>query len=210
MPLPAQNLAPELARLRTELGDHVAVGDLIEAAEAVLRTLEGDITPADLRLHQEVTDLAHFIEEARRDIAAIRPDEIRDRLPAAKDELDAVVAATEAATSVFLGVAETITEVSEKVDEDVAEVLRQLATDIYEASSFQDITGQRISKVVKTMHQIEERVAGMVRLLEGSGIEPAPAPVVEENEDLKLLNGPQLAGVGNSQDDIDALLASFD
>ncbi len=210
MSLPAQNLAPELARLRTELGDHVAVGDLIEAAEAVLRTLEGDITPADLRLHREINDLAHFIEEARRDIAAIRPDEIRDRLPAAKDELDAVVAATEAATSVFLNVAETISDVSEKVDEEVAQVLRQLATDIYEASSFQDITGQRISKVVKTMHQIEERVAGMVRLMEGAGIE-APAPdSADADEDRKLLNGPQLNGGGNSQDDIDALLASFD
>ncbi len=209
MSLPAQNLAPELARLRAELGDHVAVGDLIEAAEAVLRTLEGDITPADLRLHREVNDLAHFIEEARRDIASIRPDEIRSRLPAAKDELDAVVSATEAATSVFLGVAETITEVSEKVDEEVAQVLRQLATDIYEASSFQDITGQRIAKVVKTMHQIEERVAGMVRLMEGAGIDPlteAPA----DDDDLKLLNGPQLNGSGNSQSDIDALLASFD
>lgn len=77
---------------------------------------------------------------------------------------------------------------------------------IFEACSFQDITGQRIQKVVGTLTYIEDRISG---LLDTHGVTTAEEAVVDDEEDVSgdeaLLNGPQLAGEGNDQDDIDAM-----
>jgi chemotaxis protein CheZ len=80
---------------------------------------------------------------------------------------------------------------------------------IFEACNFQDLTGQRISKVMTTMKFIENRITAMMDIW--GGVDEikahAPAKVDERGEDEKLLNGPKLDGdVGHaSQDDIDAL-----
>ncbi len=90
------------------------------------------------------------------------------------------------------------------------------ATRIYEACGFQDITGQRVTKVVKTLKDIEERIDALVAAF-GSEIEKVKAeqPEPEEKEEKKdsdedLLHGPQLAKDAKSQAEVDALLARFD
>lgn len=205
----AQALVSRLDALRGEMGETVAMAELVAATEQVVATLEGDLSGTELSLRRELAELAKFIEDTRREVAAIRSDDIRSRLPQAKDELDAVVAATEQAAGTFLGAAEQISDLAEKMDASTGDILRNIATSIYEASSFQDITGQRISKVIKAIRHIEERIGVLAHLADG---EPSPPPVeeVHEDPDAKLLHGPQLEGQGNSQAEIDALLASFD
>ncbi len=93
-------------------------------------------------------------------------------------------------------------------------------TRIYEACSFQDITGQRISKVVTVLQNVETRVDALLTAFgteagtAASGTEvSAEAPVTTESSadsEKDLLSGPQGPGAGNSQEEIDALLASFD
>ena len=79
---------------------------------------------------------------------------------------------------------------------------------IFEACSFQDITGQRISKVVETLQLIEARVQ---RLTSAIGIETEADSDGEELDAAEarrkalMLNGPQLDGEGVNQDDVDAL-----
>ncbi len=88
-----------------------------------------------------------------------------------------------------------------------AQVLRDVTTRIYEACSFQDITGQRITKVVGTLKTIEAKVAHILHVFAGHATaDPRPPPVQEGS----LLNGPQLPAQAMGQSDIDALLASFD
>jgi len=206
----AQALVRRLDALRGEMGETVPMAELVAATEQVVATLEGDLSGGELALRQELADLARFIEDTRREVAAIRSDDIRARLPQAKDELDAVVAATEQAAGTFLGAAEQLSDLAEKLEAATGDILRDIATSIYEASSFQDITGQRISKVIKAIRHIEDRIGALAHLADGSA---PPAPAVEEasdDPDAKLLHGPQLAGQGNSQAEIDALLASFD
>jgi chemotaxis protein CheZ len=80
-------------------------------------------------------------------------------------------------------------------------------TSIYEACSFQDITGQRITKVVNTLKVIEQRVDQMIGSASGAGyVASVPLPVEEPTGDQALLNGPQLPGKGRTQEEIDALL----
>jgi chemotaxis protein CheZ len=84
---------------------------------------------------------------------------------------------------------------------------------IFEACGFQDLTGQRISKIVTTLQHIEERIAKITAIF-GEHFQSI-APAVDEDtdnmsEEEKLKNGPQLPANANDQADIDALLASFD
>lgn len=97
-----------------------------------------------------------------------------------------------------------------------AEAYQQLVNDkvmvIFGACSFQDITGQRISKVVETLEHIESRVSHFASAI---GAEDTELPSSEREDKRKkrkkrkndlILNGPAMDGKGVSQDDIDALL----
>ena len=80
-------------------------------------------------------------------------------------------------------------------------------TEVLTACSFQDITGQRTTKVVNTLQYIEQRVSSMIEIWGVQGGTPAPAPArdAEDNRpDAHLMNGPAADG-GPSQADVDAL-----
>ena len=79
---------------------------------------------------------------------------------------------------------------------------------IYEACNFQDLTGQRISKVVKTLAFVEERVANMMAIWGEAELATLPLPPSIEKQDEGLdLHGPAQAGASDSvsQADIDKL-----
>jgi chemotaxis protein CheZ len=93
---------------------------------------------------------------------------------------------------------------------EVAAPLGDIVIKVYEACGFQDITGQRISKVVKALHHIEGKIEALLAVFGADLSEPAAAEAPASG-DASLLNGPALpSAAGNSQADIDALLASFD
>lgn len=206
------SLADRLAEIRRQHGDAVSIDDVADIVASRMQTIEGDLAVSDLRLRNELNELLDFIRRARAEIAALQPQEISERqIPTATDELDAVVHATEAATGVFLDAAEELETMSAEFSGSAAERLSGIATRIYEASNFQDITGQRISKVVSTLRDIEARVYRMSLIDGGSPDGASPrAPHARDNGERDLLNGPALPGAANSQEDIDALLASFD
>ena len=69
----------------------------------------------------------------------------------------------------------------------------------------QDITGQRVSKIVKSISYVEERVTALREIWGDDELAKVELAVVELTEDEKLLNGPQLKTAAISQDEIDAL-----
>ena len=159
------------------------------------------------RLFDELENLARFIESAKRDIAALHPDEIRQKhLPNATDELDAIVASTAEATGGILDAAEKLTTIATAVGGGHGDQITEQVTRIFEACSFQDITGQRITKVVKTLKHIEAKVGDLVQAFGGAptGAEGKPLDPAVTGE-AALLNGPQLPKDAASQSDIDAL-----
>ena len=204
-------LRSRVDELCAELGESVPVREIGGIVASLLETVEGDLTPADLAVQQEMQHLLDLIQRARTEVVEIGSPEIRDRhIPVANDELDAVVVETEAAADAFLSAAEQLEAMAEQADGDSGDRLTDIATSIYEASGFQDITGQRIAKVVGALQQIEHRVLRMSRLMQG---EPVPDDEPRRNDartDADLLNGPALTEGAASQEDIDALLASFD
>jgi chemotaxis protein CheZ len=188
--------------------------EIEKVVQSVVATLRGDMTAHELSLYAELEGLSRFIRHAKAEIAALRPDEIQDKhLPTAADELDAIVGSTEQATNVILDSVEKIEKASTSLEGESKDAIGTAITDIYEACNFQDITGQRINKVVRTLKQIEEKVAGLVKAFgdeidRAAGVAQTHAAAPAADADKALLNGPQLPGNANSQADIDALFGS--
>ena len=91
----------------------------------------------------------------------------------------------------------------------LSEEISERVVSIFEACNFQDLTGQRISKVMTTMKFIENHIIIMMDIWGGVDAIKAHAPaIIDEREgDARLLNGPKLDGDAGhaSQNDIDAL-----
>jgi chemotaxis protein CheZ len=196
-----------LLRARYPEADPDMVADVVRA---VLSTLHGDLSAKETALLAEVESLGGMIEAAKAEIAALRVDDITDsHIPSATDELDAIVAHTAAATDAILESCETLDKLTGMLAGEAATRLQDATTRIYEACSFQDITGQRITKVVGTLKTIEAKVAQIVGTFGSRRTEPAHAEPSAPAEGA-LLNGPQLPTSAMDQSDIDRLLASFD
>jgi chemotaxis protein CheZ len=209
-------LTNHLTVLREQHGESVRVEDIVSVVESMMATMKGDLTAADLELYGELEALAVYIHAAKADIAALRPDQVKDEvLPNASDELDAIVAATETATNTIMDAAEKLEGLMDKVDEDQSNVIMNVTSEIYEACGFQDITGQRITKIVKALQDIEVKIDALVQAF-GTEIENYKNQSPQEEDvgavltDEDLLNGPQLQEKAQTQEEIDALMASFD
>lgn len=183
--------------------------EVMEIIGSVLGTIDKDSEETS-KLHKELTTLAAYIENMRSELAQLRSIEIsHNHIPTATDELDAVVGETAKATGKIMDACEQIEKIAGDVAAPAGPELSNTVTAIYEACSFQDITGQRITKVVKTLKHIEAKVAEIISAF-GHAQTLAGGVTAPKEEKAGLLNGPQLKGPATSQEEIDKLLASFD
>ena len=200
-------LADRLATIRSRYA--ASDPDMVaEVVRAVLATMTGDLTVKETSLLTEVESLGRTIAAAKAEIAALRMDDITvSDIPFATDELDAIIEHTASATHAILESCEMLDAVGEHLDGEPATKLQDATTRIYEACGFQDITGQRITKVVNTLKIIENKVGQLVQTFGDGGRE---AEVVAVQGEAVLENGPQLPTMAMDQSDIDKLLASFE
>ncbi len=169
------------------------------------------------QIQVELADISGRIKATKMEMAALRhPLAGDDKFQQASEELTAVVSATEAATNGIMACAEELEEIISELKASMPEGyqadrvndMSEVIIRIYEACNFQDLTGQRITKVVRALSFIEERVDAMIGLWNRRELEAMPLPPTVTKMDGSLeLHGPAEQGVtGNiSQDDIDAL-----
>ncbi len=167
------------------------------------------------QLKQEFDALSRYMQRVRQEIAAIdRPADEEHNFNSTGEQLDAIVKATEEATNSIMEAMESNEDAVGKLrgkisDPDLVALLDQITTngnEVFKACSFQDITGQRVNKVVKSITYVEARVDALVTLWGKDQL--AEVDVVADQEktaEEKMLSGPQSAGKGLSQDDIDNL-----
>ena len=168
-------------------------------------------------LKKELVGLFKYIQRVRQEIAAIdHPADESNDFDSMAEQLDAIVHATEVATDTIMGAIERNADIVRDLRQqtkDPAQLalldrIEQNGNTVFEACSFQDITGQRITKVVKSVTYVEARVDALVDIWGKAEVEKIEvAPEKEKTEDEKLLNGPQLKKDALAQTDIDALLA---
>ncbi|MDP3547092.1 MAG: protein phosphatase CheZ, partial [Phreatobacter sp.] len=130
------------------------------------------------------------------------------RIPAAGMELDAIVKATEKATDTIMGAAEELMAADASDPAAYKAMVDERMLLIFEACSFQDITGQRVAKVIETLKHIEARVSRFAEAINAADAEGYLTEEEKRREERKLkniLHGPQLSGEGVDQNDVDAL-----
>lgn len=166
------------------------------------------------QVYNELLGLKQIIDQARADLRATNAGDISaQHIPSATDELDAIVKSTEVATMTIFNACEGMEKIMPGLDEHHRNKIQDEVTRIYEACSFQDLTGQRITKIVRSLRDIETKVNAILDVVHdriSDGDLSSSAPKDDRQGDALLMNGPQLPGQGISQDDIDKLLADFD
>jgi chemotaxis protein CheZ len=207
----------ETARGRWFLGEHMRrnrqadtrlVLKAIEQLESSLR--ERPSVHGTERMRLGLVDMANAITRTKTEIASIKPAEDREgRIGIATDELDAIVRTTEKATSEILAAVERIQEIAwtlreQGADPAVCDLLDAQAAEAYTACSFQDLTGQRVRRVVKVMRFLESRIDAMIDILR---ISEHDAPEAEAESEAPLVHGPARPGEGLRQSEIDDLIA---
>ncbi len=161
--------------------------------------------------------ISGYIRASREEIKALRQgDSDEASFTTAADELEEIVSEATRATNTIMSAAESVEDIAGKIpDPEIAARLRDEATRVYEACTFQDITGQRIAKVVRTLQSIEKRVNTLALVCGadfaegGQTADDAKARNDKRTGDEKLLNGPALSSGAKTQDEIDALFDSL-
>ena len=189
----------------------------IAAAHALLQSYRAQIEQAE-KLKVELDLIHDAINRTKREIAVLHGKSFSgDEMAKVNGELGAVVGGTEEATQQILEAAEAIDQAASaltKVNSPeqqtmLTEEIQERVISIFEACNFQDLTGQRINKVMNTMKFIEHHINTMMDIWGGvDAIKAHAPPIVDTREgDDKLLNGPKLDDDPGhaSQDDIDAL-----
>jgi chemotaxis protein CheZ len=191
----------------------LSLDDVMVLAQRMAETLDDTVARVDTLLHDEFKSIVGEIASLRREISSFRPGQMRfEKIPEAGLELDAVVESTENATTAIMEAAEII--MAADVSDPVA--FKALVDDkmmlIFEACSFQDITGQRIRKVVKTLNWIEERLGSLAARLKLGDDDGPPEPETEDERRMRelILHGPQMDGEGVSQDFVDDVFSAND
>ncbi|MCK5556340.1 MAG: chemotaxis protein, partial [Alphaproteobacteria bacterium] len=145
--------------------------EVVEIIRTVLGSIDKNNEPT-AKLHNELSTLVSYIENMRSELAHMRSIEIsHHHIPTAADELDAVIEETASATGTIMDACEKIEKVADSLTSPVSDDLANAVTSIYEACGFQDITGQRITKVVKTLKHIEAKVTEIINAFGHSGEE---------------------------------------
>jgi chemotaxis protein CheZ len=190
--------------------DSAEAGALIETYRAQIEQCE--------KLKVELDLIHDAISRTKREIAVLHGTSFNgEEMARVNGELGAVVGGTEEATQQILEAAESIDQAATALikvnspdqQKRLSEEIQERVVSIFEACNFQDLTGQRIKKVMNTMKFIENHITIMMDIWGGvDAIKAHAPPIVDLREgDARLLNGPKQPGdVGHaSQDDIDAL-----
>ena len=164
----------------------------------------------------EIEVIYKAVKRSKDEIDVAGADSLQgDRVARASRDLQAIVAGTEQATQTILQAAEEIERSANTLadslksgpDKGLAHDIQDRVVQIFEACNFQDLTGQRVAKVVATLDFIEDHAARLLQIWRG--IEQFKPVVFGEDDgrDTRYVNGPKLPDdPGHStQNEIDAI-----
>jgi chemotaxis protein CheZ len=226
LPVPAAGISaaapetlpnPRLDEILTAINDlrritQASAGETIEACRREL----GEA----FAMRHELEVMKEAITRTKSEIASLHRSESTGKgMRRVAGELDAVVESTEEATSTILGSIEKIEttanmmrgmRLTKAAQENVDGILDNVIA-AYEACNFQDLTGQRISKIVSVLKFVEEHLDRVIEAWSGldgfRDLLAVETAAVDENDESSLLNGPKLQDDPGhvDQSDIDAL-----
>src|SRR5216684_3476247 len=179
-----REIMSELRAIRSQMaggrGAATAVADAlftheVGEAQALLETYRAQIEQCE-KLKVELDLISDAINRTKREIAVLHGKSFNgEEMAKVNGELGAVVGGTEQATQQILEATEAIdqaaTALSRNISPDqqklLSEEIQERVVSIFEACNFQDLTGQRISKVMSTMKFIEQHINAMMDIWGG-------------------------------------------
>jgi len=147
-----------------------------------------------------------LFQRARRVVARLQPNgPPGERLPRAIREMHAVIDLTDSAANAIMAAAEQIARVDLSDRDRAKTTIARACSQIFEACAFQDITSQRINKVLRTLKFVNCRLAvvqaAWANLSEGNeGTGTSPTDTHD------FLAGPALEGEGLDQMQVNRLV----
>jgi chemotaxis regulatin CheY-phosphate phosphatase CheZ len=175
-------------------------------------------------LKNSLNEILNKINSARDEISAISmmaKERNIEGFGSVEDELSTIVTDTEQATNKILDAADEISDiVNQNPDNLPEEKIQEIQNNVLEiilACSFQDITGQRVQKVVEVIQLIDNKIDKIEKKLSNPNNYYSKEVKINEEEnfskqsqkDAGLLNGPALPSASKeasiSQDSIDNL-----
>jgi chemotaxis protein CheZ len=209
--LKTQHLEDLIDCVKQKKEDAVSFVDVLELAEVTAQSLHVFFETMDRAVYREMREIAGYIERMKSEIGALQADDIKkSRIPAAGQELGAIVKATERATHTIMNCAEALMGADARDPAAFQALVQEKMVVIFEACSFQDITGQRIAKVIETLQHIESRVArfaSVVNAKEVAGFANEEERAREERKQRLLLHGPQLESEAIGQSEVDKMFS---
>jgi chemotaxis protein CheZ len=205
--------------IRERRESEVSLADVVALAEITAESFNTFFSSMDAAIYRELREIATYITTMKAEISALQANDLKSqRIPAAGRELDLIVQSTADATNTIMECAEAIMAADASDPKAYKAFVDEKMIVLFEACSFQDITGQRVRKVVDTLQQIEARVtrfATAINARDAVGFANDAERRRAERAASLLLNGPQEKAVsqskvdamfeGGSQDAIDAL-----
>jgi chemotaxis protein CheZ len=229
-PFESSGSIPEAADIRRVLAKLDELGAMLLPTQSIVSSIaeayRREVVEV-MKLREEMEIIQTAIRETKRQVVSLHTAAPRAvNMHHAAGELGAVVHDTEGATNSILAAAERIEILAGVIQSETtkdgmkkrAGEIAAVVMSVYEACNFQDLTGQRITRVCETLNFVEGRVGRMAEIWGGlDSLSSIMASEIEAlNEERSALGthalaaGPALAGedgqIGHvGQDDIDAL-----
>jgi chemotaxis protein CheZ len=183
------------------MGEDGSTGGATEGAGEAAQQLVAGIVA-------QVRELGQILNVVKDEITSLRAREISQlHIPLVNEELDAIAAHTAAATNEILDACEMIDPLAKQLDEESAAQMLAGTMRIYTACGFQDLVGQRIRKVLRTLITIDTKIENILETFGPDFSAEASADENAANMRECLMNGPQLPKAAMAQAEIDRLLA---
>jgi chemotaxis protein CheZ len=189
--------------------------DEIKALRAPAARRDGLPGASVQSLRRELALIHDAIAHNKRELAVLIGDGNERRMAHAAGKLGAAVEGMEKATEKILKSTEVIDDSAKALgaamktdyERGLAQDIQDHVVQIYEACNFQDLSGQRIGNVIRTLNMIEDQVEGMLERCNTLARPGDSAAATRYSCERGLLNGPRLDGdCGHaSQRDIDAM-----
>lgn len=204
-------LLTSLVELKQKNGGELNIEDVGALFEGIASSLPTD-SAVDSVLQREIGKIADYIAKAKQEICSMSPagDDKKD-IGKASIELDEVIQTTEKAANEIMDAADVIlANMGGVSDAKAAAAINDAVQNIFNACNFQDLTSQRIRKVIKTIEYLDYKINRLMEFVSGeaSSVDMTPeeeARFADKRPDADLCNGPQANGAAPSQADIDAL-----
>lgn len=222
-----RSVTPELREwldnLKADGDRQLSAAELAEIIENVVGTLHGSFVQSAEDVGQSASSDAASAKALSADATAAEAltalsdfDKNGPAFANLTEEIDKIRTVTQDAAGAILAVTEDIEKFADDDDSTMQAAVFDITNAIYEACNFQDITGQRLTRIEEMLRHIELSVTSAMAVLGDADATERSAELSEvvEREDSRkeehILHGPQDAGTANSQEEIDKILASFD